>query len=150
MRLTDPALLLMTDFRQTLPLTVSKHRPLDEALADMMRFGVRALFVVHDDLLVGFITSYDIQGERPLQFLQQSTFTRHEDIEVGHIMTPWDALPVLEWPTVEAARVCDLLAVFERNSLTYLVVVETAADRCERVRGLFSRSHLLRQLGASS
>lgn len=149
-RLADPARLLMTDFQHEPVFTVTADRPIDEALSDMMRFGVRALLVIHDDLLVGLITSYDIQGERPLQFLQQSTFTRHEEIEVGHIMTPWSELPVVEWSTVEVARVSDILKVFERTALTHLVVAEVARDRCERVRGILSRSRLVRQLGATS
>ena len=37
----------------------------------MIRFGVRALLVVRDQRTMGLITSYDIQGERPLQFLQE-------------------------------------------------------------------------------
>lgn len=149
-RLADPARLLLTDFHQESPCTVSEHRTIDEALGDMVRLGVRALLVIRDERLSGLITSYDIQGERPLQFLQQSTFLCHEEIEVGHIMTPWSELRVLAWQTVEHARVWSLVKAFEHSEVTHLLVIETAQDRSEHVRGLISRSRLVRQLGKSS
>ena len=148
-RLADPARLLMTDFHQESPCTVSEHHTIDEALRDMIRLSVRALLVIRDERLSGLITSYDIQDERPLQFLQQSTFIRHEEIEVGHIMTPWSDLRALAWPMVEHARVWNLVKAFEHSEATHLLVIETAPDRSERVRGLISRSRLVRQLGKS-
>lgn len=148
-QLADPARVLMTDFHQESPCTVSEHRTIDEALRDMIRLSVRALLVIRDERLRGLITSYDIQGERPLQFLQQSTCTRHEEIEVGHIMTPWSELRVFAWPTIERARVWSLVKAFEDSDATHLLVIETTPDRCERVRGLISRSRLARQLGKS-
>ena len=63
--LTDPAVRVVTDFMLEQPLTVAEDRLIDEALREMIVAGVRAL-VVHGDLVTGLITSYDIQGERPL------------------------------------------------------------------------------------
>ena len=85
--LTDPALQVVTDFVWEQPLTVAAERPIDDALQEMMWVGVRALLVVRDEGVVGLITSYDIQGERPLQFLEGSGYRRHDEIEVSHIMT---------------------------------------------------------------
>src|SRR5580658_5233514 len=84
----DPAIHAITDFTREHPVTVDEERQIDAALEDMIRVGVRALLVVRDQRIVGLITSYDIQGERPLQFLQTSNYSRHQDIRVGHIMTP--------------------------------------------------------------
>jgi CBS-domain-containing membrane protein len=50
--------------------TVTEDRSIDDALRDMMLAGVRALLVVREDAVTGLVTSYDIQGERPLQFLR--------------------------------------------------------------------------------
>lgn len=143
--LGDPAALVMSDFRRIPPITVAEDRSIDEALRDMVRFGVRALLVVREGKVTGLITSYDIQGERPLQFLQCSTFTRHEEIEVGHIMTPWEEVPVLEWAAVEQARVGDLLGIFSESGLTHLVIVESESGAAT-VRGLISRTQTERQL----
>jgi len=94
---SDPAIHAITDFTREHPVTVDEERQIDAALEDMIRFGVRALLVMRDQRIVGLVTSYDIQGERPLQFLQSSTYSRHQDIRVGHIMTPWHKLLTVEW-----------------------------------------------------
>jgi CBS domain-containing protein len=144
---SDPAALVMTDFAAQTPVLVTAERPIDEALRDMMVAGVRALLVARGEKIVGLITSYDIQGERPLQFLNSSSFTRHDEIQVGHIMTPWDRVPMLEWDTVRAASVADIAAHFKTHStITHIVVVERAAQGGSVVRGVFSRTRLERQL----
>jgi hypothetical protein len=83
------------------------------------------MLVVREQRIVGLITSYDIQGERPLQFLQTSNYTRHQDVRVGHIMTPWDKLLALDWDSIQAARAGDLLNVLEEAGMTHLLVIET-------------------------
>src|SRR5438552_5494808 len=67
---TDPAIHAVTDFTREHPATIDEERQIDDALEDMIRIGVRALLVVREQRVVGLITSYDIQGEKPLQFLQ--------------------------------------------------------------------------------
>ncbi len=112
LRLADPALHGMTDFTHNVPISVAPERPIDEALADMKRFGVRALLVISGDNIVGLITSYDIEGTRPLRFSQRSNITRREYIRVGDIMTEWDDMPTVDWSTMQAARIADLLEIF--------------------------------------
>src|SRR3984957_11977698 len=72
---SDPAIHAITDFTREHPVTVDEERQIDAALEDMIRLGVRAMLVVREQRIVGLITSYDIQGERPLQFLQSSTYS---------------------------------------------------------------------------
>ncbi len=144
----DPAIYAITDFTRDYPMTVDAERQIDDALSDMIRLSVRALLVAKERRLVGLITSYDIQGERPMQFLQSSNYSRHEDIRVVHVMTPWDELLALDWEHVEAATAGELKTVFEQTNLTHLLVVEV--DRktsLSTVRALASRARLLRQLG---
>ncbi len=100
----DPAILAVTDFTREHPVTIDPERQIDDALDDMIRMGVRALLVVRDQRIVGLITSYDIQGERPLQFLQSSTYSLHRDIRVAHIMTPWHVLTAINWETLQTMR----------------------------------------------
>jgi len=146
--LGDPAIYAITDFKRDYPMTVDAERQIDEALGDMIRLGVRALLVSKDQRLVGLITSYDIQGERPIQFLQSSNYSRHQDIRVVDVMTPWDELLALDWESVESARAADLLAVFEQTNLTHLLVIEVDKNTSKStVRALASRARLLRQLG---
>src|SRR3982075_1368485 len=121
---SDPAIHAITDFTRELPVTVDEERQIDDALHDMIHLGVRAMLVVREQRIVGLITSYDIQGERPLQFLQASTYTRHQEIRVGHIMTPWDKLLALDWDGIQSARAGDLLHALEEAGLTHLLVIE--------------------------
>jgi len=144
----DPAVLAITDFTHEAPITVDEDRQIDAALEDMVRFGVRALLVVRDRRIVGLITSYDIQGERPLQFLQNSNYEHHRDVRVGHIMTPWNDLLAIDWKDVQAARAGDLLDTLRRVGRSHLLVVERPSASRSVVRGLASRSRLERQVRA--
>jgi CBS domain-containing protein len=147
---SDPAIYAITDFNRDYPMTVEAERQIDDALTDMIRSGVRALIVAKDERLVGLVTSYDIQGERPMQFLQSSNYSRHQDIRVMDVMTPWDELVALDWESVESARAGELLAVFEQRNLTHLLVIESDRKTSRSVvRALASRARLLRQLGGA-
>jgi CBS-domain-containing membrane protein len=146
-KLTDPAYRVMTDFAHERPITTPEDRSIEDALDDMFRFGIRALLVMRDDKVTGLITSYDIQGERALQFMQNSSFTRHDEIQVGYIMTYWRDLPVIDWHTVCDAQVGEILAIFKEVGTTHIVVVEANGIGPMVVRGLISRTRLDRQLG---
>jgi CBS domain-containing protein len=144
---SDPAIHAITDFTREHPVIVDEERQIDDALEDMIRFGVRAMLVVRDQRIVGLITSYDIQGERPLQFLQASNYSRHRDIRVGHIMTPWDKLLAVDWDSIQSARAGDLLQVLEEAEITHLLVIEGGKkNTVPIVRALVSRARLARQL----
>ena len=145
----DPAVHVMTDFSAEPAVTVAPDRLIDDALRDMIVAGVRALLVVRGELIVGLITSYDIQGERPLQFLSTSGFTRHDEIQVDHIMTPWEKVPTLDARWVNSACVGDIVHSFKAGQASHVVVVEYAKHSGVLVRGLFSRTQLERQLGRS-
>ena len=143
----DPAVHAITDFTREHPVTVDPERQIDEALKDMIRLGVRALLVATDRRLIGLVTSYDIQGEKPMQFLQSSNYSRHQDIRVADIMTPWEQLLAVDWGSILSARAGDLLRVFEECDLTHLLVIEVdKKNSIAIVRALASRARLMRQL----
>lgn len=145
--LNEPATLIATDFTRETPATVTEDRPIDDALQDMIAAGIRALLVVRGDLVSGLLTSYDIQGERPLKFLRASSYTRHDEIEVGHIMTPWHRVPKLDWSWLSVARVREVADLFSNTDATHLVAVEHLRNDGAFVRALVSRTRLYRQLG---
>ena len=145
--LTDPAVRVVTDFVWDQPATVPEELSIDDALREMIRAGVRALMVVRGEVVTGLITSYDIQGERPLQFLAASGYRRHDEIEVGHIMTRWERVPTLDWHALGRARISDVAAFFKSTWATHVVVVEQRDGETSAVRGLISRARLERQLG---
>lgn len=144
-RRRDPAVDVMTDFTREMPVTVNEEQSIDATLVDMIRFGVRAMLVVHGHNVVGFITSYDIEGEKPMQFLQGSTYTRHRDIQVSDIMTPLSSVAALNWQKVQRASIDDVLEIFQHIDAMHVLVMETV-DSVAYVRGLFSRTQIERQL----
>lgn len=144
---SDPAIHAITDFTREHPVTVDEDQQIDDALHDMIRLGVRALLVMREQRIVGLITSYDIQGERPIQFLQLSNYSRHQDILVGHIMTPWEKLLAVDWETIQTARAGDLLQLLEERAVTHLIVIEAGNKNSPPiVRALVSRARLARQI----
>jgi hypothetical protein len=145
-----PAVDAITDFTREQPITIDEERDIDAALQDMIRFGVRALLVVRGQRVVGLITSYDIQGERPLQYLQNSNYTRHQDLRVGHIMTPLSEVQSVDWASIENARAGDLLSVIAQTGVTHLLVLERGEEVPPVVRALVSRARLERQISKSA
>ena len=146
LRPRDRALHSMTDFKSRIAFTVGADWQIDEALADMVRLGVRAMLVVRAESVIGLVTSYDIKGTRPIHFVQPPHVRRREDVRVGDIMTKWADLPTLDWHTVETASIADVLEIFSGVGVMHLLVVETDAQGEEAVRGLISRSRIERQL----
>jgi CBS domain-containing protein len=146
-QLYDPAINAMNDFSRQYPVTVDEDRQIGAALSDMARLGVRSLLVVNELTVVGFITSYDIEGERPIQYIQQFHDVRRNEVQVGHVMTRWHDLVTLNWSDVKKVRVTDVLQALRDTNLMHLLVVETESDRTSSVRGLFSRARIERQLG---
>ncbi len=146
----SPALEVMTDFEQEHPVVVGPEVAIDHALTDMMRHGVRALVVVQDAEMVGLITAQDILGEKPLHFLTNACAhdsCLRKDVLVADIMSPIDALPLLDLAALQTARVGDLEQTFHAHDVTHLVVAHQGAAPGWRLRGMVSRSRLERQVG---
>jgi CBS domain-containing protein len=146
-QLYDPAISAMNDFSRQYPVTVDEDRQIGAALIDMARLGVRAMLVVTELKVVGLITSYDIEGERPIQYIQQFHGVRRDEVQVGQVMTRWHDLVTLSWAAVKSARVIDVLQSLRDTNLMHLLVVATESDGSTSVRGLFSRARIERQLG---
>lgn len=145
-QLYDPAISVMNDFSRQFPVTVDEDRHIGLALSDMARLGVRSMLVVKDLKVVGFITSYDIEGERPIQYIQQFHEVRRNEVQVGQVMTRWHDLVTLHWSVVKTARVIDVLQALSDADQMHLLVVEKQSDGETIVRGLFSRARIERQL----
>lgn len=150
--LDSPAMAVITDFCREYPITVSPDLSIDDALNKMIRAGVRALLVIRENKVIGLISSYDIQGERPIRFLQSSNCLqdkcRHSDIHVSDIMTPCAELPAIPLNRLESAVVGDLVETFQRTDATHLLVTDIRPlDGAVIVRGIVSRTRLQRHLG---
>ena|ERR1700722_4210214 len=136
LRPNDPAVRAMIDYVSEPPLTVTEECALGDALDEMFRSGLRALLVVRELTVVGLVTVADLHG----------THARC----VAECMTPAAHMPAIEWQTLLAARVGDLLEIFEGAAVEHLVVLESESTTRARVRGVVHRARLERRLHPSA
>lgn len=152
---TDPALNLLTDFRLTPAISVLATTQIDQALTQMICSRVRLLFVVDPVFsLLGAITSYDIQGEKPLRYLQSRDcrigICSRDDILVQDIMAPVNEWRVVNYQQLINATIADLILTFQELGQRHLIVVEPMRGRNgQTVRGLISLTDLERALETS-
>jgi len=146
-KLEDPAHFVMTDLKKVSVVTVRAKTPMEKAHAKMQRYGVRTLLVLDEtDKVLGFLTTSDILGEKPMRFLQQHGGT-HADILVRDIMTPHRELEVLSCDDVAAAKVGHVLATLKASGRQHAMVVANNTNGPQAVCGIFSATQIARQLG---
>ncbi len=150
LNLESPAQECMTDLKHVCAATIEPEAILDAANQTMIERGVRLLLVVDRlRLVLGLITANDILGEKPLLFTQERGIKR-QDVLVRDIMTPQHQLEVLKMENVLRARVGHLVATIKKSGRQHAVVVDvSAADKPQKLRGIFSVTQVARQLGVT-
>jgi CBS domain-containing protein len=145
--LTDPALSIMTDFRERTSVTIGESASIDAALEHMKHTGVRCAFVTNDArrVVVGLITAYDITSEKPMRHIR-SVDGKREDVLVRDIMQAIGDWRVADIKDVERLTVAAVARMFEETRLTHLPVMEGSASGGYRLRGLLSSARLKRLL----
>lgn len=143
----SPAILVMTDLRQQIAVTIEPGVSIDWALERMKTCGVRLLFVVNSSRhVLGLITSTDILGEKPVQ-LRQELRLRREEIMVGDIMTPSLNLEVMNMDDVMRASVADVVKTLKSAGRRHALVVDCdSRTNLPAIRGIFSVSQIGKQL----
>jgi hypothetical protein len=142
-----PAIQVMTDFTVVSPVTIEPFLSLDLALDRMKTMGVRLLLVTddHDDIC-GVITSYDLQGEKPIRYAE-TTGVGHREMNVGMIMTPITDTPAVDLDHVQQSLVRHIINSMKQLDRPHMLVVENLANGRQRIRGLFSTSQIGKLLG---
>lgn len=147
-KLDDPALDVMTDFRRLTAFIATPGDTIQQAEERMIRRKVRLLFVMDSqDRVAGLITSTDIHGEKPLQVVQSRGIHRDE-VLVADIMTPVERLEAVDFGDIAHARVGHVLETLKARGRQHALVIETQ-DGEQMVRGLLSLSQLCKQLGVA-
>jgi CBS-domain-containing membrane protein len=143
----DPALTVMTDFRERTSVTVSDTAMIDEALEHMRHAGVRSAFTIDDQsrIVVGLITAYDIIGEKPMQYMLSAATPRRE-VLVRDIMQKVSEWHVADIKQIERATVGAVANMFAEVRLTHVPVMETSEAGEQRLRGLLSSAKVKRLL----
>lgn len=140
--LEDNSTSVLTDFTRVRPFTITPTATIGETNHKMIACGVRLLFVTQNDQnLLGLITYNDVFGEKPLQYVQEHGGL-HEDVLVQDIFTPLEKLEALDHGDVLKARVGDIVETYKSSSRQHILVVKTGQDGLQRVRGMFSSSHI--------
>src|SRR5258708_33728512 len=126
---TDPASQAMTDFRNGPMITTPASTPIELALQQMKLSGARFAFVVDDrGALVGSVTSYDIQSEKPIRYMQSldrsHTTGAWRDVTVENIMEPVAQWQVLQHSALARVAVGDGASLMSDDGLRYLGAVE--------------------------
>jgi CBS domain-containing protein len=148
-RLASDAVDVMTDLQRVDAATIGRLATVEEANLAMIAQRVRSLFVVDQRRIVGIVTASDILGERPLQVGQQLGI-HHNEVMVRDIMTPEDAIEVIDFSRVLEATVGDIVATLKRAHRQHALVSDLQPESLrQRVRGIFSLTQIARQLGIS-
>lgn len=143
----DPAISVMTDFRERGSVTVSENAKIDDALEHMKHIGVRCAFTIDDwsRVVVGLITAYDITGEKPIRYMQLAAIPRRE-VLVRDIMQRISEVRVADIQQIESATVAAVSDMFAERRLTHVPVMETSDTGEQRLRGLLSAAKVRRLL----
>jgi hypothetical protein len=105
---------------------------------------------------MGSVTSYDIQGEKPIRYMQSvgcsHTTCAWRDVVVENIMEPLAQWQVLDHAYVTRLAIGDVAALMSNAARRYLVVTERLKDddRRRQVRGLFSAARIQFLLGSAA
>ena len=146
--LDSPGYAVMTDLARVTTSTIGPMAGIDEANARMIAHGVRMLLVTdEDELTLGLITTTDILGEKPLNYLRE-VGGNHGEILVEDIMTPYDHLEVMQLTDVLNATVGDVIATLKRVGRQHALVVDSEGQGlAPRIRGIFSTTQIGRLVG---
>jgi len=142
-----PAVQVMTDLSRVAPATIRPQVPLAGANQFMITRGVRLLLVADDqENVLGVISASDILSERPMRVAIERGL-RRDELTVADVMTPAEQVEVIDYADVAPARVGHVLETLRRAGRQHALVVEH--DGRTWVRGIFSISHIARQLGVA-
>jgi CBS-domain-containing membrane protein len=146
-QLDSPASDVMTDLTRVSAVIVLSGDTVDEAHRRMVQRGVRLLLVVDQDRRVlGVITANDVLGEKPVQVAVQQGLHRDE-VLVKDVMTPCANLQVLDFERVRVAEVGHIVATLKQAGRQHTLVVDRGERGELRLRGIFSTTQIVRQLG---
>jgi Mg/Co/Ni transporter MgtE len=128
----DPALSVMTDFRERASVTIAETATIDAALEHMKHNGVRCAFAIDEPrrAVVGLVTAYDIMSEKPMRHMQSMTSPRRE----------------VQIRDIEQATVASVSRLFEATGLTHIPVMDVSEAGEQRLRGLLSAAKVRRLL----
>lgn len=146
--LDDPAVHVMTDFKQANAVIIHPEATISEAGMEMRVCHTHLLLVTNkDNLVIGLISSEDILGEKPLAVTRERQI-RRDEILVRMVMTRQEQIVAFDSDNVRYAKVGNVVQTLHEAKQHYALVVEIEPTNSKQiVRGLFSLSQISKQLG---
>ncbi|MFY0639494.1 MAG: CBS domain-containing protein [Bermanella sp.] len=145
LNLEDSAISVMTDHRLEKAPICTTQTSLESVSKQMANEKTSMLLVENKDgQIVGIISSADISGEKPIQFINETKKKRSE-IKVGHLMNDIENMPVLDIQDVLSAKIGDVLFTLNDIGSEYILVT-TKNGKHTNIRGVFSARHIARSL----
>lgn len=141
----DPALTVMTDFTEIVPVTVGSHTNLHDSLEKMKAHGVRLLLILDEnDNVTGVLTAYDIQSEKPIKYGSDNDIPVNK-IEANMLMTPIGETPAFDFDFVKQSLVRHVVETMKELNRPHTLVIENDGE--QKIRGVFSTSKISKMLG---
>jgi CheY-like chemotaxis protein len=95
----------------------------------------------------GFVTAAALQGENPVQRVNQRQL-KFEDLTVADVMTPLPDIDVIDFAFVFRANVPQVIAALVKTGQAQMLVIERASLTTPELNcGLISKTQIKRQLG---
>ncbi len=143
--LQDPAISVMTDYRiKKAPLCHFQYS-IDKAMKQMAEENCKMLLVIDDEQqVIGLITSADITGEKPIQYISKTSKPRNE-IQVRHLMNNIKDIPALSIKDVLDSQIGDVLHTLNEIGSEYVMVIMDE-NKQAIIRGVFSAKSIARAL----
>lgn len=143
--LEDPAIAVMTDHRLEHAHMCLGDKSVDRAMKQMAEQNTNMLLVTDtDQAVIGLITSADISGEKPIQYVQETHKTR-DQLRVRHLMTCIADIPNMEIRDVLNSNIGDVLHTLNEIG-TEFMLVSSLQDGQPAIRGIFSARNIARSL----
>ena len=147
--LEDSAETVITDFTHTRPYSINATATLAQVSDKMTAAGVRMLFIIDQrGLLQGLITLTDLEGEKPILYIQQHGGNRDE-ILAQDIMTPLEQIEALEHDEAARSSIGDIVETLKAAGRQHMLVKRDLEDGTAMISGLISASRVEKKLGIS-
>ena len=143
--LDDNAISVLSDYRLEQAPHCHNGLSLDAAMSKMQKAGTNLLLVSNDaQQIIGLISSADISGEKPIQYVKD-TGKKRDQIKIKHLMTSIEDIPVISTQEAINAQIGDILSTLNSVASEYILVT-TQEYNSTAIRGVFSARVIAKSL----
>jgi predicted transcriptional regulator len=140
--LASPALKMVNNFTQKMPIRAQHETTIEEALKQINAQKSDFILVTDDNhKLIGIVSSADLQSSK-IAIIAQRLNSPHKEVSLRHIMTPISQLTGVSMQSLSYACIGDALQTMEHQGTMFLLVTTANNEIC----GLVSARQIARTL----